>query len=1080
MDQYKELIRDFEERAYAPSSPPGDLGIDPSLAGMGEATTPHRVPKKKYTALERITGAMHQYSPIMGGQRIYARAVAPPPRYLKEGPISIEDGLLDGIPEDKHPLVLGQLNQEQAERKRDELLQEQEYMNAIADGGIVSQIALPVAVSIFDPLSIPLGIGALSAVKSIGNATKVSRLTRAAGQYGVMGAAVGAEEAISMYDRDLRDTDDIFYGTVMGGFFGPVLGRFGGATDDIAKHLASETPRVSENMLKALDDRVLNAAKTDPTDINLSSITDITGRHIAERIDKDATFAKTLTEFLKKQKITGLAENVSNKKKAIAAHAADLDAVGKLPSIQDVNAIGKALKLNPLQTDALRLLGSKSPVLRMFSAYLLENASNLGGRQITETAALFKHREVTKLLTKAIKDGHSKGMQEWMDARKVPKLKRMYQTAQYNKELRLEMNHRNLHGVPLSTDPAITRAANQLDMANRDLIHLYKATGVTGADKVTFKYGHIPMVMDPHAIARLAREQGSAAELEKAMAIGYKNAGLDEHSAQRAASAVVQRSLRGQMRTDIHPDSLFTRDKRGDFEVLLSEAGVSKKDIDGMLKQLDEFDDGVARGHLKQRVPIDLSVQVGNKQLIDFVNNDVANLVSRMHQEGAGRAALASKGLRDIEDIRDVIDTGLAQAAALGEDITKLRGSAEGVIDQMLARPVGGGVSPVVRRLMDYTMVSRLAGIAFAQIAELQNIAGEYSLLGMLKAIPMAAQGRSALRHAAKTGDYSKVPPVIRETQAWAGDLWQEELLFKQGVILDEAPLSSGGWKMADDALAIAKDKLGTWSGLYAIRAMQNMAITQLMADKVTKLMTGKNISKAQLSRLESIGISGDALTRIQAQMKHVDTKRGTVNRLNLGEWDAVAREDYLNALHRHTAQLIQKGLAGESSYWLHKDVAALLLQFRSFPMLAIEKQTGRNLLHMDSTTAMVAMYGSAFSLAASMTKVYVTSIGMPDRDEYIERNLAPGRLAVHAVNYGSFFSGLGDALGTVGVAGGRGGLGDTVPTLSTITDVLNVPFRLALDGVSPKLVQNSAAALPLGSLPQARILANMASRLAE
>jgi len=100
--------------------------------------------------------------------------------------------------------------------------------------------------------------------------------------------------------------------------------------------------------------------------------------------------------------------------------------------------------------------------------------------------------------------------------------------------------------------------------------------------------------------------------------------------------------------------------------------------------------------------------------------------------------------------------------------------------------------------------------------------------------------------------------------------------------------------------------------------------------------------------------------------------------------------ETFSIGMNRHSAQLIQFPMLGETATWQHKTIGAMLIQFRSFPLLAIEKQTARNIRHADGEAATAFAGSLGLASAIYMTKVHLTSLGRPDREEYLEQRLNP------------------------------------------------------------------------------------------
>jgi hypothetical protein len=326
------------------------------------------------------------------------------------------------------------------------------------------------------------------------------------------------------------------------------------------------------------------------------------------------------------------------------------------------------------------------------------------------------------------------------------------------------------------------------------------------------------------------------------------------------------------------------------------------------------------------------------------------------------------------------------------------------------------------------------------------------------------------------------------EVAVFGGRLWDEHLLYRPSVRLDEEQLSSGLWHHIDNGLAIASDKLGTMSGFYGIKGVEQVLTVQLMTNQIMKGIK-KGIKPKDLSRLTDIGLNEKVLARMQNNLKHVEfNKAGAVDKLNLDRWDLATRDDFINSLHRGANQIVQRGFVGESSFWMHSNLGALLAQFRQFPILAMEKQTGRHMLHRDAQTAMFVAYGTAFSAVASLGKAYVMSLGRTDQNEYLAKRLEPDMLLASALNYNPAVALFGDitnmVVGEMGGGFGTGGVQRLMPpTFTSTLDAAAVPFSMARtlingEGIRKNDLRKAWRAFPLMNTPATQILGNTLSNI--
>jgi hypothetical protein len=67
--------------------------------------------------------------------------------------------------------------------------------------------------------------------------------------------------------------------------------------------------------------------------------------------------------------------------------------------------------------------------------------------------------------------------------------------------------------------------------------------------------------------------------------------------------------------------------------------------------------------------------------------------------------------------------------------------------------------------------------------------------------------------------------------------------------------------------------------------------------------------------------------------------------------------------------------------------------------MVAIGKQTGRNIRLADPTSMVTLLYGMAFASAAAATKIHFNSLGRSDRKQYLKQRFEPRTFANQAIN---------------------------------------------------------------------------------
>jgi len=232
---------------------------------------------------------------------------------------------------------------------------------------------------------------------------------------------------------------------------------------------------------------------------------------------------------------------------------------------------------------------------------------------------------------------------------------------------------------------------------------------------------------------------------------------------------------------------------------------------------------------------------------------------------------------------------------------------------------------------------------------------------------------------------------------------------------------------------------------------------------------------------LRDFGITEEVQKYLSDNLDKVATFDG--NRLVRFEADKLPegplREQVIQAVWRGTQQIIQGTYIGERGKWAHDGFLKVLTQFRSFSLTSMEKQWGRQ-RNQRGTYAAFGMAMGAMSLAAPIyaARVYASSIGRPDQDEYIEERLTAQNIARATLNYIALSGMAGDFIDlttavmpdAVKEATGYNPMGSTGKEADLVGNYVLPSASLVNDGFkwlqSPTEVDDLARVLPMSRLP--------------
>lgn len=162
-------------------------------------------------------------------------------------------------------------------------------------------------------------------------------------------------------------------------------------------------------------------------------------------------------------------------------------------------------------------------------------------------------------------------------------------------------------------------------------------------------------------------------------------------------------------------------------------------------------------------------------------------------------------------------------------------------------------------------------------------------------------------------------------------------------------------------------------------------------------------------AHLESLGMTREMANRIGEMLRQhskfageqtvtqgpdgveFKTTPGALRKLNIDKWveDPEAAAAFITNVDRFARRVVQRNDVGNMSLWMSKPMGKAMMQFRSFPIAAYEKQ----LLYPIATGNMEAYSGMVWStIGAGMlviARTYANSVGQPDREKFLKDRLS-------------------------------------------------------------------------------------------
>lgn len=678
------------------------------------------------------------------------------------------------------------------------------------------------------------------------------------------------------------------------------------------------------------------------------------------------------------------------------------------------------LNASPFATDFARFMRSGSVTAQMLAYDLMESANGII-RNNRSAAMLMDHYH--KDMLGNFMPYHD-AFDEWASSVKQASVwQKIVDTKirdEFNTQLIGELNERNYGslGQPRSVPhPTVTKAADAIDATFAREIEINQGRpgeGTTkGYETMQAKSGYFPQKWLGGKMQKLINSgvYGQGAAGRKAIVQAITESYQSMHPAMAAkdaqiwAEAVVDRALTMNEGISLNLVGIMKdNDGRKAIELMMARNGASKQEIDRLIDTLTGTKEEAGRaGHTKNRVDADLRFTASNGiRLMDLVDTDVNKLVAMRARKAAGSAAMARKGIyskADMDEIREAIlqeqnANGPSQTTGSAADfLDKDRHLESRDIEDMFSyfngTPIAGGISPMLSRIRKLTNLGLLNQLGLTQLAEFGP---------MIAAVGWKRFGDMSGKELMDT--LKKVDSPLVQELKHMNVFVPEEKMFRDDLTFDyekTTGATSEYMHKFDNFLNKAQRLQGYTSAFYQVRKLQQRIA---MTTGVNKFVQMIKSGTGSADRLRDAGFDAGLIQRVQDNVQHMQfDANGDLVKLNLDKWDthrigpfpttANTAEDFVLALNRTTNQLVQKAMAGESSAMFHRDgVAALFWHLKSFPMLAIEKQTLRNARITDSQAMATFMYGLATAGAAYTVKQAINGT---------TENLTPGRVAREA-----------------------------------------------------------------------------------
>ena len=349
------------------------------------------------------------------------------------------------------------------------------------------------------------------------------------------------------------------------------------------------------------------------------------------------------------------------------------------------------------------------------------------------------------------------------------------------------------------------------------------------------------------------------------------------------------------------------------------------------------------------------------------------------------------------------------------------------------------------------TSVVRLGGMGLTQLGETFNGIHAVGLSRTLATIPAIPRMIREVGQMLKTGQSKN--RILGSIETLGGEIgteaYRHPIPFAQtDVIAKQAGVET--YSTFERALRLGQNVQAKLSFHRAIMAAQVRGMSeQIVGKSFAFIRSGKELDGA----LKDMGITPEVAAALKADLPLIAKFDGAGRLVDLDLTKAtnpVAVKEYIQAVHRGAAQIIQTTFVGETGKWAHDSFLKMLTQFRSFGMISVEKQFNRQAGVHGAAKAMGFMLGAlGFAVPIQLARLHASTVGMSrtKRDETIERGSNPFTLIRASMNYTSALGLMPDMVEALSVPLGleaadsarglSGDIGRIIPAAGLANDVL-------------------------------------------
>lgn len=758
-----------------------------------------------------------------------------------------------------------------------------------------------------------------------------------------------------------------------------------------------------------------------------------------------------------------------------------------------------------------RNMSSGSPLAQWFTHTILETPSGFGGKidRNPLTAAIYSEN-----MFNAAKIDIARGWEDLMKETALREnwgyLRRVRNTAgnakthkdvtRLSEDVMLEMNARNM-GLDSDPSPAVAEFVDILNNSYSKLhdLQVGHVDGIHAGNKIK-NYQHQSWDNEK-LISFIGTTQGKA-KLEGLFAKGYVAAGFAEHEADALAKAIISAKETSAARPRREATTFGEDDVANAMPDLLAivermrKSGSDEEVIQSIIEKMNKQGGADMPTYAKNRTPIDLSVSavIDGKtvRIVDLMDKDVPATFIKYAKEATGRRAISESSgglLTSDKQIHEMLTAMALEAGDIGANVDVK--SNRIALQMILGKSYEGQLPMNARRVRDAVSLAGMGGLGESQLAEfgLALNRGTSGLVGLMQKLNvMKGNAKNKFTGIELSLSQQSDKKLMSELQEASGLYQDMYLVDRNNIHFDAAETDTNTLsKLVDTATGgkyrpLLQRLQGRATGYGALRQMEDQIAMASIAQDIAKFMRGEKAFSTE-GRLRDMGVPLEEGSWLAKAFKdHVTYKEnGSVETLNLHRWSDMDKSKFGVILNRYASQQVQKGFVGESSPEMMNQWVAFMMQFKSYPMIAAEKQQARHLKFADKEAAMGIMLNTVSSAGARILRYQSAAAGMKDEKErkaWLDKKYSES-LAKDTFMYMGV-AGMSPILWSTMQDAGRDefSIASQLPVLNYIDGVIEAAKSPLAEGSGQRVARNTQTAMPLGTVAHMNILFRVMSEM--